>query len=608
MPDWPRLVGLDVVRGLAIVAVVLFHGLPASVPGGFLGVDVFFVLSGFLVTGALIRAHDEATGAPVRQFWLRRSRRILPAVLVMLVTCTAVAQLIGDGLNSRIRSEVVAALTFSTNWNQVRRGHSYFDATQPPLFEHLWSLAIEEQFYLIWPLVLFVMLRSLSPKARVATTASLVGASALCSAFLFSPTRDPSRLYFGTDTHGYSLMVGALAALLCAGSMSGSASQQPSRLIRVGLATAGLGYLGLLTAVALLVSGTDAVVYRGGTVLVDVATAGMVIMVVRTGNSVLPVIDRPLAWLGIRSYGLYLWHWPVMVLLLKIWPAVTVAETIGRAAAMAVASTAMAMVSWRFVEEPVVEQGWRGAFRALLATTNTVGRSRMALPALSLVLITGIATTAIFQVPVESTAERQVAAGERVLRMAQAQAREDVPERPARLAALSAGPGRRPSGREVSMLGDSVTVASAQALLDRLPGIDIRATVGAQLWDAPATVTKLRKQGRLRPYIVIALGTNGDVGASVLDQLVDAAGPGHLFVFVTAHAPRPWIASVDAKIRTFVVQRPTYALADWDRTAGSLNDLSDGIHPGPRGAARFAELVDHALANTGPVQSSVPVP
>ncbi|HEY5988796.1 MAG TPA: acyltransferase, partial [Streptosporangiaceae bacterium] len=211
----PRSPGLDGVRALAVLAVMAFHEGIGAVPGGFLGVDVFFVLSGYLITD-LLTAHMDSHGRlDLRGFWTRRARRLLPALAVVLVTVTAAVAVIDSGQLAALRPALMAAATYSSNWYQAVHHVPYFASFgPPPPLQHLWSLAIEEQFYLLWPLILGVVLsrvRSRRDRALVAWLGAV--ASAVIMAFLYAPGEDPSRVYYGTDTHATALLIGAALAL-----------------------------------------------------------------------------------------------------------------------------------------------------------------------------------------------------------------------------------------------------------------------------------------------------------------------------------------------------------------------------------------------------------
>ena len=209
-----RFRGLDGLRALAVLLVMAFHLLPGPVPGGYLGVDVFFVISGFLITGLLLRERDATGRIHLGSFWGRRARRLLPALALLLLVCCAAALALGGDRLLDLGRQVLGAATFSSNWLSIGAGSSYFAESAPELFRNLWSLAVEEQFYLFWPFA--VLLIALIPRRslRFWLLVTLAVASALAMALLYSPSVDPTRVYYGTDTHSFGLALGAALAVL----------------------------------------------------------------------------------------------------------------------------------------------------------------------------------------------------------------------------------------------------------------------------------------------------------------------------------------------------------------------------------------------------------
>ncbi|OIJ28509.1 hypothetical protein UG56_001640 [Nocardioides luteus] len=584
-----RIDALDGIRAIAVTAVVVYHLFPDALPGGFLGVDLFFVLSGYLITRGLAQRIASGKGLGLARFWWRRTLRLLPALGMMLVVVAAATGIVGGPAAVRLRPQLMAALTYTSNWYQAGAGLSYFERTEPPVLQHLWSLAVEEQFYLVWPpLLIAIVLLAGSARAAAGATAVLAAASAVAMAVTFVPGEDPSRLYFGTDTHGFSLLIGAVAALVSlspgawaarwlAAPMDGR--DKAHRLVVVS--TLAVCVLGMV-----LIGETSTFAYRGGIVLVDLAAAIAVVSAAVPGQ-VAPVLgSRPLVWVGRRSYAIYLWHWPLIVLLATGAP---VPEGV-RAVLVVGLSLGLAALSWTYVERPVQRLGLLGCakrFAAHLRSGGFVPVAGMVVVAITVWAAAG----GIVRSPATTSAESYVEAGQDAIGAA-AEVRP-TPDMPG----ASVNP-RRPLGKQTTMIGDSVTLASAKGLLAALPGIDIRAEIGEQMWNAPDVVRRLRTSGVLRPVVVIALGTNGDFNSDIIHEVVEAAGPGHVFVFVTAHARRDWVPSVNAKLRGLPDDQRSVAVADWDAAASEVTDFaSDGIHPGPQGGRAFARVVEDAIAS-----------
>ena len=420
-----RAPGLDGVRALAVLTVIGFHEGASGLRGGFLGVDIFFVLSGFLITDLLIARYDRTGRLDLADFWTRRARRLLPALAVMLVVVTAAAAVIEPAQEASLRLALLAAATYTSNWYQILHHVSYFAAISqagaPPPFDHLWSLAIEEQFYLVWPLIVWcVIVRLDARRARV--TCALIGAavSALVMAIQYTPGGDPSAVYYGTDTHASALLIGAALALAWPlRRLAAIPAAHARRLDMAGIA----GLVVLAWAVGHF-SGSDPVVYPVGLLLAALAAAGLVAAAAGHGVIAALTSSRPLRWVGVRSYGIYLWHWPVIALGTALAgpdassPWLWLVET--------GVTIALASASWRFIETPIMRNGLGVTVRHWVQLLGAASRRPAAGPARRAIPVTMAAAVAITFVlacygvarPPAAAAPggllRQVANGERV--------------------------------------------------------------------------------------------------------------------------------------------------------------------------------------------------
>lgn len=295
--------GLDGLRAIAVLGVMAYHEPNVELAGGFLGVDLFFVLSGFLITGLLLDERRRSGTLSLRSFWNRRARRLLPALAGLLVVVLLVTTLIGDVSQRRdLPSGLLSAVFYVSNWNLIAHNQSYFDQfTSLSPLQHLWSLAIEEQFYVVWPLVVIACLAR-SRRLLIGVTAFAALTSIGLMAF-FLGDGDPSRSYYGTDTRAFSLLIGALGAMF-------AWHLRPSG--RKTLATGLLGLLALAGAF-LFIHDSDRWMYRGGFVVFALVALGVIILA--SGDTVVSkAMSHPiLRKVGFLSYALYLWHWPVRV-------------------------------------------------------------------------------------------------------------------------------------------------------------------------------------------------------------------------------------------------------------------------------------------------------
>jgi peptidoglycan/LPS O-acetylase OafA/YrhL len=613
-----RAPGLDGVRALAVLAVMAFHEGLRGAPGGFLGVDVFFVLSGYLITDLLVTQRGRLGRLDLRIFWTRRARRLLPALAVVLIVVTAAVAVLEPDQLAGLRPALLAAVTYSSNWFQAVHHVSYFASFgPPPPLQHLWSLAIEEQFYLAWPLILGLLLTQVSDRlVRVAFAWLGAVISALLMAILYAHGGDPSRVYYGTDTHLTALLVGAALALTWPLAKVATAPREFTRRLDF-LGMAGLAVLAW--AIGHL-SGADPVVYPAGLALAALA-AGALVLAATAGGAVGALLSmRPLRWLGIRSYGIYLWHWPVIAL-------IAAASGPGPAAAWlwvveACLAIVLAAASWKWIEAPILRDGFRatfGAYRRLLSESIRAARQSPVhvLPALAAVAAASVACTAGYGVlnpPATQTSSlmRQVAQGERVSAASQVQSTprtvSGATPAPGRAPATGTARHRRIPGWQVTAIGDSVMLASAVQLQKMLPGIYIDAQVSRQMGAGVADVKILADRGRLRQVVVVGLGTNGTVTDSQIRQLVREIGPRRTLVLVNTYEARPWEHADNGVLAAAGRRYPNVVLADWLATIGHHRSLlwGDGVHPRPPGARLYARMLVAAIEGNRPAHNAAP--
>lgn len=374
---WQHLPALDGLRALAVIAVLLFHG--GYLEGGFLGVDLFFALSGFLITSLLIR-DAEGSGAGGRPgidlpaFWGRRFRRLLPAVLVMISVVAVWSWLFGSAADLEgVQRDGPWAVVYLANWHFISESGGYWASfAQPSMFDHLWSLAIEEQFYVLWPLVVLVIWTVTRRPQRTLLVLSVVGAVvSVAVMFAIYDGGDPTRVYMGTDTRASSLLVGALVA-------TAPARQFVRRVVsalgrRLDLVLVALGGF-VLWSWASIDGASAESLYRGGLFAHSLACAFLVVLVASGsgGVSLRALGWAPLAWIGTLSYGLYLWHWPVYVVLTS---ERTGLDGVALLAVRIAVSASIAYASFRLVEDPLRHRvSWvRGRQGAVVLVASIAG-------------------------------------------------------------------------------------------------------------------------------------------------------------------------------------------------------------------------------------------
>lgn len=597
-----RYAGLDGLRAVAVALVVIYHLFPGWwMRGGFIGVDVFFVISGFLITSLLLREHDDTGRVALGSFWRRRARRLLPALLLVLLACSSAALLIGGDVLVGLGRQLLGALVFGYNWAAVVDGADYFGSGGGELFRNLWSLAVEEQFYLVWPLLLLALL--LLPRAWMRVCAALAAATASAvwmAVIVASGSADPltlgarvTRAYFGTDTHAFGLLLGVAVAFAWRAAVRVERGWMRRRGVRGGVGALGAAALAGLILLASVSQKQSTATFPTALVAASALSAIVIVAGTWPGSLWGRVLDAaPLRWIGERSYGLYLWHWPVLVLLVAASQGTSVDRpfppAIG-AAALAVTVT-LAALSYRFLELPLRRRGIRrviGDLRRAFASSARRRARAVGVSTLALLLIAGTAG-AVVSAPAVSSGEAVVAAGLDALK-----------NRPAPTDTGGDPADSVVTGDEVTAVGDSVMLASAPALLAALPGADVDAAVSRSMYAAPDILRSLADSGRLRDFVVLGLGTNGPISTRTLEEVLEIIGEDRQLVLVTASAPRSWIQGVNADLAAFARTHRGVQIADWQAAIAPHPDLlaGDDVHPGDAGGRIYADAVVTALAD-----------
>lgn len=379
----PYLPALDGLRALAVIAVLIYHAGLRWLPGGFLGVEIFFTISGYLITSLLLSEWRETGRIVLKHFWLRRARRLLPALFAVIILVLAYAVLFLPDEVAGLRGDAAAAFGYSTNWYLIFSHKSYFETVgRPSMLRHLWSLAVEEQFYVLWPLAFVFAMRRWRERRVLAGVLVVALASAILMGVLYQPDMDPSRVYYGTDTRAAGILIGvALAFVWAPGRSAGLGARLP-------LSAIGGAALAALLVLCLKISEFDPFLYRGGFGLVALSTAILIAASVHRKGRLLQAAlgSAVLRWVGLRSYGIYLWHWPVFMLTRPQLD--TTLDGLPLLAVRFTLTLILAELSFRLVETPVrsgaIERSWQtlqhaqGRQRLLLAFRWAAGLLVMA--------------------------------------------------------------------------------------------------------------------------------------------------------------------------------------------------------------------------------------
>jgi peptidoglycan/LPS O-acetylase OafA/YrhL len=662
----PHLPGLDGLRAVAVVSVMVYHGNKAWLHGGFLGVEVFFVISGYLITLLLIAEHERTGKVDLRQFWLRRFRRLLPALFVMLALLVVYLAIGFRNAQGRTRGDIVGGVAYVSNWYQIWVGAGYTATEAFAPLRHLWSLAVEEQFYLLWPLIMVAILsRGRAHLPRVALwLVGVSGAIALVTAVLYVPGDIDSvcrpdnmhgywdiagrcvsindALYLGTFTRAGGLMLGAAFAMVWRPvALMRGPMRHKSRQLDVA-AVGGLALLGLLfwklhladPATSILTgSRFDPWLFRGGFLLTGVATIMIIAAVTHQRSLAGVVMGNPLFnWIGTRSYGLYLYHWPIYQIIRKQAGApLTVSQFV---VAMLV-TVPITEASYRFIEMPI-RRGSIGAWlrrerprpsRAVLAR-----RRQLAALGVSFTVLLGWAGVSIAMAPNrcvgviecsldggggeasppdesivpeidETVAPDSTAAGD-----------STTPTPSASDAATTAPTTEAPTttvpvdDRPPIAVGESVMLGAKPNL--EAGGFIVNAEVSRQQDALVDVIGQYRAAGQIGKIIVIQVGTNGPVAPETFTRIMSFLPAAEVpqVVFLTVRAPgRSYIDPNNVLIYALPSQYPNVTVLDWLGNSTQIEEelsqsLDGGVHLRTEKAKQFyANYIFGQVGMTGSI-------
>lgn len=613
----PYIPGLDGIRALAVLAVLCYHANYSWALGGFLGVETFFVLSGFLIT-LLLLSEWQATGKiNLKNFWLRRARRLLPAVWMLLLILPLLAILLARDALPRLKEDVPAALFYVTNWVYIFREVPYFEAFgRPPLLQQLWSLAVEEQFYLLWPLMLLFLLRKLNTnRSRLLGAIFLmIAISSGCMAVLYSPFVDPLRVYYGTDTRAAGFLVGAMLAIIWVPWKASHASRRGKLEV---LSWSGLAILLVLYN---YLNEFQLFLYRGGILLTALASALLIIGASSPITSLGKLFEsRVLRWIGTRSYSIYLWHWPIFMLSrpgIDIHlPALLV--RVGQL----VVTFILAELSYRWIESPIRHQGFQSSLRSWQATFKLWSFPQ------KLGVSTGIICAALLLVWQSSLPVAEIRP-DNLIAMQNASSFVDIanitPTKPSSLqtqqvpsmptsihptmtvqndmemrrSTSTATP--RSNLPDVTLIGDSIMQGAAPVIEDVLgQDIYIDAARKRHMEDVPALIETLAGDGHLGSVVIIHLGSNRPFEASIFDQVMESLLTHQVkrIIFINVHRPIGWEYYVNKQFAEGIARWPQAELIDWDAIAHTQQEwfIEDQTHLSYAGSKAYITAIQEKL-------------
>jgi peptidoglycan/LPS O-acetylase OafA/YrhL len=560
---------IDGLRALAVIAVMLYHLGFTWIPGGFLGVDLFFVISGYVITRLLLDSIEQSGGLDLRGFYLARARRLLPALIFTVTTTTIAIGIWAPDTIKRLLTDMPFSLTGTMNWWLVARHQDYFESIgRPPLLQHTWSLAVEAQFYLLWPLILYFILKRLG-KSRIPIAALVIAAASGITLLLVSFSLDASNaskvshVYFGTDTHSIGLFLGAaLAVSWIPQNFTTNVSKKAQDFID------GIGVFGSIGIIAtfLLIDETKPTLYKIAFPLAGIFGASIIMSVVHPASRFAPILQNPiLVWIGQRSYAMYLWHW---IIFQVTRPSVDLAGQMWALYALRILIVfALADISLRYVEQPIRRGALKLWLKGLKYRTKKE-RSRQT-RTFAAVFVVVIALAAVVSVRAVSIGNEQRAVIEEAL---------TAPE-----VSINA-----PVADGLWVTGDSVILGIRASLDAQKPISVMNARIGRQAPELLEVMQSDKSEVGNSP-VIFNLGNNGVLNSSDVQAIFELVKDQSQVIVVNTAVPRPWRDGNNALVAEVAQQYSTVTLIDWNSISMGHPEYfaPDGIHLVPTGVAVY---------------------
>ena len=572
---------IDGLRAVAVIAVILYHLGISWIPGGFLGVDLFFVISGYVITRLLLDSIQERGGLDLRDFYMARIRRLLPPLLFMIVVTSIVVGIWAPDTTKKFLTDAPFSIFGGMNWWLVFNQQDYFESSgRPPLLQHTWSLAVEAQFYLLWPLILLVVLKYFGKKvipAAALIIAAISGVTLMLVSFQLDATNSSkvSHIYFGTDTHSIGLFLGAALAVSW---IPQNFNLQVTRRAQDFIDGIGVfGFIGILATFA-LIDESKPTLYRIAFPLAGIFGTAILISIVHPASRFAPLLrNKVLLWIGERSYAIYLWHWVIFQISR---PQVDLdGENWALFSLRILLVLAMADISLRLVELPIRSGAVAYWFGGMKYRTKAVRRKQKLTLALSISILVitsaSVSVSAIMRVDKENQ------------ELLQSLEEADKP---------IITPIENPANPGLWVTGDSVILGIRHILEMEHPIALINARVGRQ---APELLEVMLRDGPMAPNspVVFNLGNNNALTRSQVIAVFEAVKAAPQRIVVNTAVPRPWRDANNELINEIAASYPNTVVVRWDQISEGRPEYfaPDGVHLVPAGARAYVAAITDNL-------------
>ena len=604
MTSQTRSVPLDGMRALAIIAIIFYHLMPHVLPGGYLAVNIFFVLTGFFITASVIEEYGQKGKLAYKRYLARRFQRLFLPLLGMLLSVTAYITLFQRDLLLNLRPWLLSSLGMVNNWWQISVGGSYFEQfyVQSP-FMHLWFLSVISQFYVIWPLIVLLLLALYKDKRIILYTAvGLSLFSALAMAMLNVPGEDASRVYYGTDTRLFSFMIGsALSVVWPLERLNEPVSKRTKRRLTL----AGFFSYAVLGVMFSRMLDSQTLTYRGGMYLNSVIIGVGVVLTAHPATSLSKMMRfKPIQWLGRRSFLLYLWYYPVI----SLYQAKVVDTSVDPGQHILIQLAIMLSLSeigyqifekkrWKMTSV----QFWRPADTiARIKASGSEGSTRHFSGNLApfvgfcllLTALTGFVQARSGENASVQELREQIAASQSKM---EAMNRDDSTRSRAinNIEGLERETVLFAHGADITFIGDSVLLSVADQLVTIFGRAVVEGAVSRQLYQTTEVIADLEKREQLHDTVVVFLGSNGTFTQTQMETFITEIGTSRNLFFLTTNVPRIWKDSVNEQLALAESNHSNVHILDWNAFSSGHDEwlLEDQVHPNPIGAQQLALFV-----------------